>query len=93
MSGVTNQKKKTLTIDVLANDTDPDGNLNPLSVTVVSSPTGPGNKFGTVEVQDVNGRNMLVYTEPDAKGAFSIVYRICDTQSACSQATVPATLT
>jgi glucose/arabinose dehydrogenase len=38
-------------IDVLANDSDPDGTLNPASVTVVSQPT-----IGTVQVDAATGR-------------------------------------
>jgi hypothetical protein len=78
---------------VLANDTDPDGDLNTLSVTIISGPTGPGTKFGTVTITANASRDLLTYTEPDAKGTFTIVYQVCDTQGACAQATVSITLT
>ena len=78
---------------MLANDSDPDGDLNPLSVTIVSGPTGTGKKHGTVTVSPAGGRDLLTYTEPDAKGLFTIVYQVCDTQGACAQATVSITLT
>lgn len=90
---VTNPKNKTITIDVLANDTDPDGNLDPLSLTIVSGPAGSGTKLGTATVITANGRNQLSYKEPDAKGTFTIGYQVCDAQHACAIATVTATLT
>jgi HD-GYP domain-containing protein (c-di-GMP phosphodiesterase class II) len=89
----TNPKNKTININVLANDTDPDGDLNPLSVTIISGPTGPGTKFGTATITANAARDLLTYTEPDAKGTFTIVYQVCDTQGACAQATVSITLT
>ena len=89
---VTQPKDKTVNINVLANDSDPDGDLNPLSVTIISGPTGPGTDVGTATVKATNGRDLLRYNEPDATGLFTIGYRVCDTHGACSQTTVSITL-
>ncbi|MCG8406610.1 MAG: tandem-95 repeat protein [Phycisphaerales bacterium] len=61
-----------VTIDVLANDTDPDGNIAPSSVSVVSGPS-----HGTVLVNAVNGA--ITYT-PTANfnGSDSFSYEVCD---------------
>jgi hypothetical protein len=75
-----------VTIDVAANDTDPDGNLDPSSATAIS---GPAN--GTL----VNvGDGTFDYT-PDAgySGVDSFVYEICDASSLCDTATVSITVT
>jgi HD-GYP domain-containing protein (c-di-GMP phosphodiesterase class II) len=90
---LTSPKNKTININVLANDTDADGNLDPLSVTIVSGPTGPGTKFGTASITVYAAQDQLTYKEPDAKGTFTIVYQVCDTQGACAQATVSIGLT
>jgi hypothetical protein len=68
-------------IDVLANDSDPDGNLDPDSASVT---TGPSN--GMIVK---NGDNTFTYT-PDANfyGGDSFDYEICDTFTVCATATV-----
>ncbi len=88
----TNPKNKTVNIDVLANDSDPDRDLDPLSVTIVGGPTGPGTKLGSVTIKATGGRDLLTYSEPDATGLFTIVYQVCDTEGACARATVSVTL-
>ena len=71
-----------VTTDVLANDSDVDGNLNPASVTVVTAPA-----HGSTSVNPITGT--VTYTPTTGYfGADSYVYRVCDTQSACAQATV-----
>lgn len=69
------------TIDVANNDTDPDGNLDPSSATVVS---GPAN--GSL----VNhGDGTFSYTpNPGFTGTDSFTYRICDARDECDTATV-----
>jgi hypothetical protein len=86
-------KNKTVNINVLANDSDPDGDLDPLSVTIISGPTGPGTNVGTATIKATNGRDLLTYHEPDAAGLFTVGYRVCDTHGACSQTIVSIKLT
>ena len=74
---------------VLANDTDPNGNLDPASAnTACGSCSMPNNGLLTN-----NGNGTFNYT-PDADffGADSFVYEVCDTDPACSTATVNITI-
>jgi uncharacterized repeat protein (TIGR01451 family)/gliding motility-associated-like protein len=71
-----------VTTNVLSNDSDVDGNLNPASVTVVTAPA-----HGTTSVNAVTGT--VTYTPNTGYyGADSYVYRVCDTENVCVQATV-----
>ncbi|MFN8105308.1 MAG: Ig-like domain-containing protein [Acidimicrobiia bacterium] len=71
--------------DVLANDTDPDGNLNPASLAVVAGPTLPG-------ARSVAFFGRILYTPPpDASGTDTITYRVCDI-IACDTATLTITI-
>ncbi len=89
----TAKKKATLLIPVLANDFDPNGNLDPLSVAITNGPTGPGNKMGTLTVVNVGGADEVNYKSPDKKGTFTFTYSVCDTYRTCATATVSVTLT
>lgn len=89
----TAKKKKTFLIPVLANDSDPNGNLNPLSVTIIAGPTGPGKKPGTLTIVNVGGTDQVSYKSPDTKGNFTFTYSVCDTDNACATASVTVTLT
>jgi hypothetical protein len=73
------------TIDVAANDSDPDGNLDPLSTnTDCASCTNPFNGSLTN-----NGDGSFEYTpNPNFNGNDSFVYEICDTRNACDTAVV-----
>ena len=74
-----------LTIDVAANDTDPDEDLNPASANT-TCPTCAGPTDGTLTN---NGDGSFDYTpNPAFTGNDSFVYQICDAQSACDTATV-----
>ncbi|MDH3249446.1 MAG: Ig-like domain-containing protein, partial [Acidimicrobiia bacterium] len=75
-----------VTINVVANDTDPDGNLDAGSVNVTA---GPGNGTATA-----NGDGTITYT-PNANysGPDSFSYEVCDTDLACSVTTATVTTT
>jgi len=70
------------TVDVVANDSDPDGNLDPTSVLVTLPPA-----HGDVTVDPVTGE--ITYA-PDANyhGADSFNYQVCDSDGECGVATV-----
>ena len=71
-----------VTINVVANDSDPDNNLNISSLTVT---TGPSN--GSIQPNSSAGE--ITY-EPDTgfNGTDTFIYRLCDTENACDTATV-----
>jgi large repetitive protein len=70
------------TIDVLTNDSDPDGNLDSTSVTIVSGAT-----HGATTVDHLTGR--VTYTPHlNIHGQDSFIYQVCDTASACARANV-----
>ena len=76
----------TLDIDVAANDSDVDGNLDPTSAVVTVDPSS-----GTVVN---NGDGTFTYTpEAGFVGADSFTYAIADTDSATATATVAITVT
>jgi large repetitive protein len=69
-------------VDVVSNDTDGDGNLDPTSVVVVGSPT-----HGTAVVDPVTGA--ITYTPAaNYNGPDSLVYQVCDTTALCDTATL-----
>jgi len=70
-----------VSINAIANDTDPDGNLNPSSTSIVIDPL-----HGTL---DNNGDGTFEYT-PNANynGTDSFIYEVCDTEPLCNTATV-----
>ena len=71
---------KSVTIDVLANDSDPDGDLDSTSVRVATTPgSGIGEPCGNVDQ----------YTPADDFfGSDSFTYEVCDLEAQCSTATV-----
>jgi len=73
-------------IDVLANDTDPEDNIDPTSVTVTSFPTD-----GFVTVNPITGINTYL-PDPGFYGVDTYVYQVCDTQGLCDTATVTITV-
>jgi hypothetical protein len=74
-----------VTIDVVANDTDPDGNLDPTSVTVQSGPSSG--------IAVPNGDGTITYTPAlGISGPDSFVYQVCDTGLLCDTATVNVTV-
>lgn len=79
-----------VTIDVLANDSDADGNLAPSSVAVVSGPAG-----GTTSVDPTTGA--VTYTPTlDFNGSDAFTYEVCDDGSPlpaeCSTAAASVTV-
>lgn len=71
----------SVTIDVMANDRDPDGDLRPETTRVVVTPIGGtllNNRDGTFEYQPFAG----------FIGLDSFSYRICDASALCARATV-----
>jgi VCBS repeat-containing protein len=78
-------EETAVAIDVAANDSDPDGNLDPYSASVVS---GPANGLVTN-----NDNGSFTYTpKKDFSGVDSFVYEICDTFAACDTAAVNITV-
>ena len=78
-----------VTIDVTANDTDPDGNLDPTSAnatcgTCADRPTGPAPS---------RRRHLRLHPDPGFTGTDSFVYEICDTDLLCDTAPADITLT
>ena len=82
------QRGQAVTIPVLANDSDPDGTLNPRSVTIAANPahgTALPNDDGTITYTPTGD-----YTGPD-----QFAYRVCDTDPTpkCASANVNVTVT
>jgi len=79
----------SVTIDVAANDTDADGDLDASSAnTACSACTAPTN--GALSN---NGNGTFDYTpDPDFFGSDTFIYEICDTDSACDTASVDITI-
>ncbi|MGB1206663.1 MAG: Ig-like domain-containing protein [Chitinophagales bacterium] len=76
---------ETITLNVTANDSDPDGDL--FEIGTISTPSN-----GSATILDVNGE--IVYT-PNAnfEGIDSFEYSICDEFGACASATISVTVT
>jgi hypothetical protein len=69
-----------VSIDVLANDSDPDDDLDPTSVRVVVAPS-----FGSAELE---GTSIRYTPDADRNGIDSFVYEVCDATGLCDTATV-----
>jgi hypothetical protein len=69
-------------IAVLANDTDPDGNLDPSTLTIVQPPSA-----SDVSV-DVVGDEVRITVPSNYKKSVNFRYQVCDTDGACAQAEV-----
>jgi Ca2+-binding RTX toxin-like protein/lysophospholipase L1-like esterase len=78
-------RNTTVNIDVLDNDSDVDDNLDPASVSIISSTpdaTITANNDGTVD-----------YAPPQSfEGTDTFTYQVCDTSAACDTATVTITV-
>ncbi|HHB92537.1 MAG TPA: tandem-95 repeat protein, partial [Thioploca sp.] len=83
---VSTKPETPISIAVLKNDSDPNDNLNPNSLTIVTQPNN-----GTVKLNLDTGE--VDYT-PNVgfKGTDSFTYQICDTEKLCDTATVTITV-
>ncbi len=85
---VTTDEDSPVTIDIIANDTDVDGVVDPSTVTIIAGPTN-----GSVTV---NADGSVTYTPaPDFYGTDTFTYQVCDNGSPvlCDTATVAVTVT
>lgn len=74
-------------IDVLANDTDPQDNIDVNSLTIITPPAN-----GTIEVDA--DENMIIYTpNENYNGLDQFTYSVCDLTSYCTEAIVNITVT
>jgi len=76
----------SVVIPVTDNDTDPDGDLDLTSVTVLTQPS-----HGDVTVNPVTGA-ITYEPDPDYNGPDTFTYRICDLLGVCDTATVTVTV-
>ena len=72
-------------IDVLANDSDLDGDLDPSSLRVTSTPTDGSTSLTSGQIRYV--------PNPDVSGPDTFAYEICDAGARCSTASVSVTVT
>lgn len=78
----TTRQGQAVTIDVLANDVDPDGQVNPSCTTVLTQPTN-----GTTTVNTATGQ--VVYTPAaNFSGTDTFIYEMCDNQGLTDTAAV-----
>jgi len=81
----TTQEEIAVIIDVTANDSDEDNNLNPATVAVI-----PGPALGTAVA---NGDGTITYTpDEDNYGVDSFNYEVCDSDGNCAEAAVTVTI-
>ena len=76
---------KDVLIDVLANDTDVDGNIDPGRLTITSLPAS-----GAMQISVVGGQ-IRVQVAPLYSGTMTFNYQICDTTNLCARANVTVT--
>jgi hypothetical protein len=81
-------------VDVAANDSDPDGNLDPTTANSSCTNGSAGCLGASNGSLTDNGDGTITYTpDPDFNGSDSFVYEICDTIGSCDTATVSITVT
>ncbi len=73
-------------IDVLANDSDIDGNLDPSTLHVASYP--PSSQYQSITLV---GQSLRFVPRPLQLGTTSFTYQVCDTVGACANGTVTLT--
>ena len=78
----TTNEDAPVTVDLLANDSDTDGALDPNTVVVTTSPA-----HGSVVVDPLTGQ--ATYTpDPNYNGPDTFTYQVCDTDGSCVSAAV-----
>jgi hypothetical protein len=70
----------------LANDSDPDGDLDPSTLKIVSYP--PSSQYQSISV---NGSKIDIRPNTLFTGAMQLTYQVCDDVGHCATATVTAT--
>lgn len=78
-------RNNTVWIDVLGNDSDPDGNLDPTTLTVISGPEHARNL-------KVQGGRIRYRPNWYFIGTDTLTYQVCDTEGACDTAVVTITV-
>ncbi|WP_197505836.1 tandem-95 repeat protein [Urechidicola croceus] len=82
----TTDEDTAVAIDILSNDTDLDGTIDPTSVTEITPPTN-----GTIAIDPTTGE--VTYTpDADFNGTDTFVYQVCDNDGQCDTATVTVTV-
>ncbi len=76
----------SITVDALANDSDPDDDLDESSLSIVSPPA-----LGTAVVVDDGEGPVIEYT-PASAGVDTLTYEVCDDTGQCDTATVTITV-
>ena len=76
-------------VDVLANDSDPDFDLDPSSVTVLA----PGPTNGSAVVTGTPPGAITYTPDPDFNGSDQFDYQVCDVTGLCDTATVTVSVT
>ena len=83
---ITTAEDAAVTVNVLANDSDVNGNLDPNRVTILVAPVNG--------VLTANGAGVFTYTPaPNFNGADRFSYQVCDTENRCATALVHITIT
>jgi hypothetical protein len=75
----------TYTVDVLANDSDPDGNLDPSTLSIMGTSTS------SLKATVVQGKIQVDLAALLPTG-FWVVYQVCDTTGLCAKATLSGTM-
>jgi hypothetical protein len=89
----TTPETTAVTVDVAANDSDPDGNLDPTSANTTCANGSTGCLGAANGSLTDHADGTLTYTpDPGFNGSDSFVYEICDTDLMCDTATVSITV-
>lgn len=74
---------QSITVKVLANDTDPDGSIDPSTLTVTVGP-----EHGTITAVDKVAGTVTYVPAPAYSGSDQFTYRVCDKDGFCGSAAV-----
>lgn len=81
------ETSESISVDVLANDTDPDDNLDESSLAIAVDPA-----IGTAAVVDVDGTPEILFTAGDTGGVATIGYVVCDDTGLCANGELTITV-